>query len=365
MNIVIYEDEGYKNFLPLTWTRPVYELRCGINTLAEKIIRQYPKAKVDYSSRYYLPGRKIMKLEKGLFINGRILAHSKLSKEIPLKGPDEVFVSGDEIVAVRAVSRNFEEVRKNARVVAKAKVKKVKVKVLKYPWELIIANGNQILQDGKHVQFGKRAEIHSSVVIYSPRHVFIDEGAKVEAGAVIDARPGPIYIGKGSIIRPLTYLRGPLSIGPQCRIGGETVESIFHGYSNKQHYGFIGHSYIGEWVNLGAGTTNSNLKNNYGTVKVMVNGKPIDTGEQFVGCFIADHAKLGIGTLIPTGAVIGVGANVFGGGLAPKYVPNFAWGKEQKYAWDKFISSAAKAMARRGKKLSEEEEKRLRHIYQS
>ncbi|MEE8637749.1 MAG: putative sugar nucleotidyl transferase, partial [Candidatus Margulisiibacteriota bacterium] len=104
MNIIIYEDEGHKNFLPLTWTRPVYDLRCGINTLAEKVIRQYPKAKVDFSCRYYLPGQKVMKFEKGLFINGRILAHSRLAKEIPLKGKDEVFYSGDEIVAIRAVS---------------------------------------------------------------------------------------------------------------------------------------------------------------------------------------------------------------------------------------------------------------------
>ncbi|MBU1027202.1 MAG: hypothetical protein KKA31_05665, partial [Candidatus Margulisbacteria bacterium] len=317
MNVIIYEDEHYNNFLPLTWTHPVYGLRCGINTLAEKIARQYPKTKIQYSCRYYLPIEKLMKFERGLFINGRVLANKHLAKDIPLKGKDEVFVCGDEIVAIRAVSHDFKEVRK------KAKTKKVKVRMIKYPWELIAELGSQVNEDKKALKGKGRGKKDKSVVIYNAKNVILDKGAVVEAGSVLDAREGPIYIGKGTIIKPLTYLKGPLSIGPMCRIGGEVGESIFHGYSNKQHYGFIGHSYIGEWVNLGAGTTNSDLKNNYSSVKVIVEGKLFDTGEKFVGCFIADHAKTGIGTLITTGATIGVGSNVFGGGVTPKQVPSF------------------------------------------
>jgi carbonic anhydrase/acetyltransferase-like protein (isoleucine patch superfamily) len=361
MNIIIYEDEGYKNFLPLTWTRPLYDLRCGINTLAEKIIRQYPKAKINYSCRYYLPGRKTMKFEKGLFINGRILAHSGLAREIPLKGPDEILVSGDEIVAIRAFSRNFNEVRK------KAKVKRVKIKVVKYPWELLTENREQIAEDRRYLK-GRRPEArgrrHKSVTIYNAKDVIIEKGAEVEANTVIDARNGPIYIGKGSIIRPLTYLKGPLSIGPMCRIGGEVGESIFHGYSNKQHYGFIGHSYVGEWVNMGAGTTNSDLKNNYGIIKVVVAGKLINSKEKFVGCFIGDHAKTGIGTLITTGAVIGVGANIFGGGITPNIVPSFCWGEQETYDIQKMIETARVAMGRRGKKISEKEINLLKKIFE-
>ena len=358
MNIIIYEDEGYKNFLPLTWTRPVYDLRCGINTLAEKIVRQYRKAKIDFSCRYYLPGPKIMKFEKGLFVNGRVLAGSRLAKEIPLKGKDEVFYSGDEIVAIRAVSKNFEDVRK------KAKVKRVKVRALKFPWELITENGRQIAEDRKYLRSKGRGKRDKSVVIYNPKDVVIDAGAAVEANTVIDARHGPVYIGKGTIIRPLTYLKGPLSIGPMCRIGGEVGESIFHGYSNKQHYGFIGHSYIGEWVNLGAGTTNSDLKNNYSTVKLAIGGKQIDTGEKFVGCFVGDHAKTGIGTLITTGAVIGVAANVFGEGVTPKVVPSFSWGAKEVYKIDKAIESARIVMKRRGVELSKPEERSLSKVFE-
>ncbi len=356
MNIIIYEDEGYKNFLPLTYTRPVYDLRCGINTLAEKIIRHYPKAKIDFSCRYYLPGPKIMKFEKGLFINGRILPNSGLAAEIPVKGKDEVFFFGDEIVAIRAVSKSFDEVRK------KAKAKRVSLKVLQYPWDLLAENGEQLRVDRKYRK-GGTGKIHKSVVLYNPKDVFVDAGAEVEAGAVLDARGGPIYIGKKTIVRPQSYLRGPLSIGPECRIGGEVTSSIIHGFSNKAHYGFLGHSYIGEWVNLGAGTTNSNLKNTYGTVKLIIGGKLIDSKERFFGCIIADHARTGIGTLITTGAVIGVGANIFGGGVTPKVVPCFRWGEKDIYKLKAFLENAGLVMERRGKKISQNKINLLKKIF--
>ena len=357
MNIIIYEDEGYKNFLPLTWTRPVYGLRCGINTLAEKIIRQYPKAKVEYGCRYYLPGNKLMKFTRGLFINGRVLAKTGFAKEIPLKGPDQIFIAGDEIVAIRATSNSFEEVRK------KAKKKRVRTRVFEYPWELVQENGRQIIEDRKYFKIKKRGRIHNSVVIYNSRDVIIGEGVEVGANTVIDARSGPVYIGKGAIVRPLSYLKGPLSIGPMCRVGGEVSTSIFHGHSNKQHYGFIGGSYLGEWVNLGAGTTNSNLKNNYGSVKVLVDGKKIDSGERYVGCFIGDHAKTGIGTLITTGAVIGVAANIFAGGVTPKAVSSFSWGGKAKYSIEKAVEAMKMVMKRRNRAFSSEDERLIRYLH--
>ena len=359
MNIRIYEDEGYKNFLPLTWTRPVYALRCGISTLAEKIALQYPKAKIEFSSRYYLPGKKTMKHEKGLFINGRVLASEKMAKEIPLKGPDEIFVADDGVVAVRAVTKSFEEVKK------RAKTKKVKIRVVKYPWDLIKYNGEQINADWKHLRGKWRSgkKVERSVVFYNRMHIHIEEDVEIGANSVIDARGGPVYIGKGTIVRPLTYLKGPLSIGPVCRVGGEIGESIFHGYVNKQHYGFIGHSYVGEWVNLGAGTTNSDLKNNYSNVRVMVEGQEIDTGEQFVGCVIGDHAKTGIGTLINTGAVIGLGANVIGGKVTGKHIPDFSWNGKERYRIEDFLKTAAVVMGRRGVKMGENEARLLEFIF--
>lgn len=235
-------------------------------------------------------------------------------------------------------------------------------KKVEYIWELIAGLEGALKAKIKPKIKGK---VHASSVIYNKSSVQIDAGAEVEACAVLDARSGPIIIGKNTIIRPQSYLRGPLSIGQGCRIGGEVTHSIIMDFTNKGHYGFIGHSYIGSWVNLGAGTTNSNLKNNYGNVKVTLNGKEIDTGMQFLGCLIGDHVKTGIGTLINTGTVVGVGANVFGGKLTPKAIPNFAWGEGQKYDLDKFIDSAKKMMARRNIKLSQAEKDNLLKIYQS
>jgi UDP-N-acetylglucosamine diphosphorylase/glucosamine-1-phosphate N-acetyltransferase len=358
VNVIIYEDEGYKNFLPLTWTRPVYGLRCGINTLAEKIARAYPKARIEYGCRYYLPGEKVMKFTRGLFINGRVLAHSRLAKDIPVKGKDEIFYSGDEIVAVRAVTRDFESVKK------KAKIKRVNVRVIKFPWDLLLENGSQILIDKKKLKTKGKGKLHRSVAVYNPKEVIVAPGAEIEANAVLDARQGPIYIGKGTIVKAGATLRGPLSIGAECRVNGELIASIFQGYSNKGHFGFLGHSYVGEWVNLGAGTTNSNLKNTYGTINVELNGKTINSGQRFFGCLIGDHAKLGIGSLITTGAVIGAGANVLGGGVTPKSVPSFYWDKGKRYDLNKFLASARIMMSRRNRKLSEAEVALIRKIHE-
>ena len=254
--------------------------------------------------------------------------------------------------------RSRDELRCGATTLAKHPARKIE-----YLWELIKYLKEDLEEDLKGRGARVEGKVHPSAVIYSPEKVIIEEGAEVEACAVLDARSGPIYIGKKTIVRPQSYLRGPLSIGPECRIGGEVTHSIFHGYCNKAHYGFIGHSYIGEWVNLGAGTTNSNLKNNYGTVKVTVNGKEMDTGEQFIGCFVGDHAKTGIGTLITTGAVIGVGANIFGGGVAPKVIPSFSWGEKERVDIKKFLKTIEIAMKRRSRELSSEEQKKIEDLY--
>lgn len=258
------------------------------------------------------------------------------------------------------LTRSVEELRCGARTLKDHPKRKIN-----YLWDLIRHLKEDLEEDLKVLGAGVKGQVHPSVVIYAPENVLIEEGAIVEALAVLDARSAPIYIGKNTVVRPQSYLRGPLSIGPECRIGGEVIHSIFHGYSNKAHYGFIGHSYIGEWVNLGAGTTNSNLKNNYGNVKVMVGGKEVDSGEQFLGCFIGDHAKTGIGTLITTGTLIGVAANVFGGGVTAKNVPSFSWGGKETYDLEKAIETARTAMKRRGKKLSSEQVSLLTNIHKT
>ena len=254
--------------------------------------------------------------------------------------------------------RSAEELRCGARTIADHPGRKINSL-----WDPIV-NLKEDLEDDLRVLGSRvKGQVHQTAVIYAPENVLIEEGAEVEACAVLDARQGPIYIGKGTIVKAGANLRGPLSIGSECRIGGEVTHSIFHGYSNKAHYGFIGHSYIGEWVNLGAGTTNSNLKNNYGTVKVQVNGQAVDSGQQFLGCFIGDYAKLGIGTLITTGAVIGLGANVLGCKVTPKYVPNFQWDEKTRYRLEDFLKAAEAMMERRHRELDKGRRERLTEIY--
>ncbi|MBI5699237.1 hypothetical protein HZC35_02865 [Candidatus Saganbacteria bacterium] len=304
MNLTIVEDEGYKKLLPLTWLRPVWDLRCGATTILEKLKRKYPDAQIT------LKGRD--ELVKGPGLNGRVLP------------------SGREIV---------------------------------YLWDLIKHLKEDLEEDLKVLGAGIKGKVHPTAVIHNSEQVLIEKGAVIDAHAVLDARQGPIFIGAGTIVHPQTLLRGPLSIGRHCKVAGEIVHSVFLDYVNKGHYGFIGHSYVCSWVNLGAGTTNSNLKNNYGGVKVQIEGKPIDSGETFLGCFIGDHTKCAIGTLIYTGCVIGVAANLFGQPYYKKSVPSFSWGGIGEAKLEEVIATARAVMKRRGIEISSQEIALLKSVF--
>jgi UDP-N-acetylglucosamine diphosphorylase/glucosamine-1-phosphate N-acetyltransferase len=174
-------------------------------------------------------------------------------------------------------------------------------------------------------------------------------------------------VGRGSILKMGAAIYGPTSIGPGCKIGGEVGETIIHGRSNKQHDGFVGHSYLGEWVNIGAGTTTSDLKNNYSTVRVPIAGQPVDSGEIFVGLFMGDHSKLGIGSVLNAGTSVGVCSNVYGSGYPPKYIPSFTWGGSSGFTEHRLeaaLETARRAMARRGGALEAGSEATLRKVFQ-
>jgi UDP-N-acetylglucosamine diphosphorylase/glucosamine-1-phosphate N-acetyltransferase len=193
-------------------------------------------------------------------------------------------------------------------------------------------------------------------------HIFIEKGVTIESGAVI---MGPAVIRSGTVIRANARVHEGTTIGPTCKIGGEVETSIFQGYANKQHDGFVGHSFIGEWCNLGAGTTTSDLKNDYANVRVTIEGETIESKSLFVGTFMGDHTKTAIGTLLNTGTMIGVSSNVFGYGFQPKWIPNFSWGGAQgieKYETDKAIDVAKKVMGRRSMTLSPADEAMLREL---
>jgi UDP-N-acetylglucosamine diphosphorylase/glucosamine-1-phosphate N-acetyltransferase len=402
--LCIFEDRKVENFYPLTLTRPVYDLRCGISTLWEKIsqisnseetshllCRDYlSKVTSQRIKRARVNQLQNLKDEDLLFVNGRLLF---LDEPIVLEGNEEIAVQGEEIVYARLNKDTLEKlsfgsVEKIEETLTQAKqmvkVEKIRANLLEYPWGLIRLNGKAIRADFKLI--GKRGiegKVAEGAYLINPEQIYLAREAEIEPGVVLNAEEGPIYIGEEVKIRPPTVIDGPsyigkgtiidgakiregCSVGPVCRIAGEIEESIFYAYSNKHHDGFIGHSYVGEWVNLAALTTTSDLKNTYGEIKVYLKDEVIDTGEIKVGSFIGDHTKTGIGTLLEAGCVIGVSCNLFGGGTPPKFIPSFSWGGEAGFVeneLDKVIEVARLVMKRRGVKQTEADRDLLRKVY--
>jgi UDP-N-acetylglucosamine diphosphorylase/glucosamine-1-phosphate N-acetyltransferase len=232
-------------------------------------------------------------------------------------------------------------------------------------WELVEANPRMIQDDAVLLsnEWPTAMDVpdRDGVTIYAPEQVLIADSAQIDGQVCLDARGGAIVIGENVHIQAHTRIEGPAAIcngallcggkiragttiGPHCRVGGEVEQSIFQAYSNKYHDGFLGHSYVGEWVNLGAMTTNSDLKNNYGPVRVLFPRGVVDTGQSKVGCFLGDHVKTGIGTLLNTGTVVGFGTNVFGGGMPrDKHIPSFMWGGA--HGFEEFHLEQAKKVA--------------------
>ena len=383
MKIVLFEDSGFENLLPLTYFRPVWELRCGIYELKEKVIRHLSTSEVYFSARQYLmdfylaPSTVFSPAagEEYLFLNGRLLMGTNDSEKILSIARKEVFVSGTSIVAWRTDGRSLGQylergILQDDRILNDFSQQQVPFRLITYPWDLIESNGVEIINDCQlSGTLGKlNGQIDPGVHILCKDNVFLGDSVRLMPGVVIDAESGPVWIDKNVQIMPQVFLRGPLAIradsiikvgakiyenttiGPMCKVGGEIEESVFLSYSNKQHDGFLGHSYLASWINLGADTNNSDLKNNYSPISVMLNKQKIETGRRFLGAIIGDHSKTAINTMINTGSIIGVCCNVFGEGFPPKNVPSFSWGGSagfQKYDFNRAVEVAKIVMARR------------------
>lgn len=403
-NICIFEGINYTKLLPLVYFRPVYDLKCGIFRLRTKVQNAYPDAKINLHCRGYLgdylkeknPDMNVNYLEGDscLFINGRVIADDDFSKKIPLNGKDKVFVNGDDIVAARVSGKHLEVLKRNIIDVFTNSdfdglpTEEVDVNMIEYPWNLIDNNGQELRNDYKYLTEKKikliNSDIRPSVHLLNRDNIFIDENTVIKPSVVLDAEDGPIYIGKNVTIMPNATIQGPVYIGDNttikmsatiyhnstigrvCKIGGEVEESIIHSFSNKQHDGFLGHSYLASWVNLGAGTSNSDLKNNYGTIKIKFNGDRVDTKSQFVGLFMGDHSKSAINTTFNTGTIIGICCNVFGAGFPPRYLPSYSWGGADAlttYDLERGLEVARRVMERRKIHLSEADERLFRKVF--
>jgi UDP-N-acetylglucosamine diphosphorylase/glucosamine-1-phosphate N-acetyltransferase len=378
-----------RHFWPVALTRPIWELRCGMTSLGDKLQAKVGANDVAYFLPEYMAEVYREKTErpvndvsalKGddvLIVDARVKADGF---DVPAGGRSEVGLDEQGEVLYARIMRDDAKKLRGADIEeylasAQAHLPGVprKVPTWEYTWDLILANPAQITADfaatGKH---GIEGSIEEPFAIRGDKKdVFVGPGAKVHPMVVIDAEHGPVYIDEGVEIHPFTRIEGPCyigrnsvllgakcregnSIGPYCRIGGEVEESIIQGYSNKYHDGFIGHSYIGEWVNLGALTTNSDLKNDYSNVSVMLDGKrAIDTGSTKVGSLIGDHTKTSIGTLFNTGSYVGAMAIIMATGKPlPKFIPSFAWFVEgvvtKGFGRRSLYGTAETAMGRRG-----------------
>jgi len=257
---------------------------------------------------------------------------------------------------------------------------------MKFFWDLLHENANALQKD--FIALGcngsKEGQLDAGVHLLAAENITLAKNSRAMPCAVIDAESGPVFIDENVTIQPHTYIQGPCYIGKNslvktgarifegcsfgevCKIGGEIEDSIMLSYSNKQHDGFLGHACLGQWVNIGADTNNSNLKNDYGPVKCVINNELINTESQFVGLAVGDHSRMGINTMFNTGTVVGCGCNIFGIGFPPKAIPSFTWGGAEamvEYRYDKFIETVKRMMSRRKKELLPEEEAMLAALY--
>ncbi|HRH02488.1 MAG TPA: GlmU family protein [Bacteroidia bacterium] len=388
MNFIFFDDKTNEQLLPLTFTRPVADIRVGILTIREK----WEKAlgvQTSFVSKEYLSLNfplRMSESEDNVFINGSLCPNAELISKIAELKEGEALVNNETLLAINNGASKF--------VFSKFSIKKHKNVVpfdgaffkINHVWEIFTKNAEAILQDFIVLTAGRKTKsISRSNKFLNPDWIFIEEGATVEC-SVLNASEGPIYIAADAEVMEGSLIRGPFAlcehstlkmgakvygattIGPNCKVGGEISNSVILGYSNKAHDGFLGNSVIGEWCNLGADTNNSNLKNNYSKVQLYnyPAKKYVDTGLQFCGLIMGDHSKCGINTMFNTGTVVGVSANVFGAGFPDKFIPSFTWGGVNDtdiFDLDKAIELAERVYQRRGLTFDEPEKKIMNYLF--
>lgn len=410
INICIFEDDQYSSLFPLTMIKPCYDLLCGMTSLYDKIERYFGYGNITLHCRDSLkplvknthPEQVVNVINTGapcLFINGRVIMtralYSLFSSNV--NQYDLLYTFNGHLVAAYLRGETLDYFKKelegtpnSAHVLRHLRSKCVAkelddVLLMEYPWDLMAINTSILETDFAYINTPGiiKGEVAPYAVIHNESNVFIGSFSTVEDFVVIDASKGPVYISEHVTVQSGSRLEGPLFISPYsqvlgarvsrsslgyyCKVGGEVTDSVLLPFSNKAHSGFLGHSYVGEWVNLGAGSTTSNLKNTYSLVNVSHHRQKMDTQLQFLGSIIGDHVKLGIGSLLDTGTIIGFGSSLTGSAIHPKEVPAFTWGGNGKYDTydvDRFVQTANRMMGRRHRELREEEVALIRQIHQ-
>ncbi|RKT00812.1 GlmU family protein [Chryseobacterium defluvii] len=383
MQIVFSDAQYWEDFLPLTFTRPVAEMRCGILTFSERWQKILGETEISYFTENYLQEKFRSPEEKeGLFLVPNFIPTENVIQQIRELRQGEALVYEDELIAAHINMKGF-----SLSQIEKMTDIKEELVFFKTPKDLFTYNHKAIDFDFELLTRGRISQELSSTngFIGDKKDLFIEEGAYVEF-STLNTKTGKIYIGKNAEVMEGCHLRGPITlgenskfnlgakiygattIGPQCKVGGEVNNIIIFGYSSKGHDGFIGNSVIGEWCNFGADTNSSNMKNNYGNVRFWnYRTKAFqDTGLQFAGLIMGDHSKTAINTQLNTGTVVGVASNIFKEGFPPNLVENFSWGgfkDDERFKLDKAYEVAERAMARRNVALTDEDKAILKHIF--
>lgn len=389
-NIILFDNEVREQLLPLTFTRPVCELRTGILTIREKWELQL-KHPVSYITQDYLAEKYPIDYgSENFVINGGVLPSPQLLRLIQQMGFNEAFLQGDELIAAKLDEKQFEQLihDEDIQELRGLDLEDTEYQKISRPWDLFAHNGAAIESDFTLLTKGRASQplSASNRVIGDPSRIFLEEGAQAE-GAVFNTQQGPIYLGKNSLVMEGALIRGgfalcegavvkmgakiygPTTIGPYCRVGGEINNCVLQANSNKGHDGYLGNSVLGEWCNLGADTNSSNLKNNYEEVRLWdyTEDKFTPTGLQFCGLVMGDHSKCAINTMFNTGTVVGVSANVFGPGFQRNFVPSFSWGGPQgmqTYRADKAFETVERVMARRDQEFDVQDRLILLRVFE-
>ena len=403
MNYIIFEDLESNNLKPFSLNHASFEMRCGLHSNIERINNI-----IDSEDKLYLIVRTDIEdlirekfnncivnpklIPKGLFLNGATIWNRDLINKLEL---GKSYSNKGSLIAINSInSTSLEQFHKLLEDSIQVTLD-INVIHIKYMWDLIFNIDDIIKHDLNNsddfiaisnidMSDNQLEKFHHSVITNNSKNIFISDVVEIGPGVVLDANDGPIvidkyskidigalikgpvYIGQKSVINPGAKLRGNISIGPICKIGGELEDVVIQGYTNKQHDGYLGHSFLGEWINLGANTNNSDLKNNYSNIRMKISKDlEINTLRQFLGSCIGDYTRTGISTMLNSGTVIGLGANVFGSDFQDKYIDSFQWGRQDKTDFQKFIETCNKMKERRNSKFSKIEIQLLKQIYNS
>ena len=383
MNYILFDSDVRDTLLPFTYTKPVADIRIGILTIREKWEKRLGLTTTTITADYLEEKYPMVEMEENILINASFCPTESLVEKVKNLSKNEAIFKGEDVLAFHT-TQSQEEVDFDTYTQIEFDEELLQIKNTS---DIFTHNGKAIQQDFDLITAERTSEIiPAGIQVINPENIFIEEGAQI-LFSTLNASEGPIYIGKDALIMENSSIRGPFAmcenavvkmgtkiykdttIGPFSKVGGEISNAVIFGYSSKGHDGYLGNSVIGEWCNLGAGTNNSNLKNNYSEVKLWnyETERFAKTGLQFCGLIMGDHSKCAINTMFNTGTVVGVSANLFGSGFPRNFTPSFSWGGAAGYEtfqMNKVSEVVTAVMKRKNLVFDAVDQKILDHVFE-